>query len=236
MKVHGTSVTQNGAGRMCREVPQAGRLRGVPHGPQGRSGLPQGRGLRQGAWCRSSASTRRCTRRTRRVCTYCHAGDAGDLPNSAFCKGCHKVDMPHPAGFGLKDPSARRRRRTRARTRRRSPRVKPTGATCLKCHEVCLLQRVPPPGSVPTSRGCATTPTWSRRSGAERVLRVPQGDVLLQLPREPGEAGPAQVASSSSSTDWRGTRPRGRALFFVAAAGDCGIVARCLRERRFLRS
>ena len=40
------------------------------------------------------------------VCTYCHAGDAATLPNSAFCKGCHKVEMPHPAGYGMKDPKA----------------------------------------------------------------------------------------------------------------------------------
>lgn len=28
-------------------------------------------------------------------CTYCHAGDAATLPNSKFCKGCHKLEMPH---------------------------------------------------------------------------------------------------------------------------------------------
>lgn len=28
-------------------------------------------------------------------CTFCHAGDAATLANSTFCKGCHKLDMPH---------------------------------------------------------------------------------------------------------------------------------------------
>lgn len=30
------------------------------------------------------------------TCTYCHAGEAATLPNSKFCKSCHKVAMPHP--------------------------------------------------------------------------------------------------------------------------------------------
>jgi len=34
------------------------------------------------------------------LCTYCHAGDAAQLPASGFCNGCHKVAMPHPEGFG----------------------------------------------------------------------------------------------------------------------------------------
>ena len=30
------------------------------------------------------------------VCTYCHAGAQDTLPNSKFCKSCHKLTMPHP--------------------------------------------------------------------------------------------------------------------------------------------
>jgi hypothetical protein len=40
------------------------------------------------------------------VCTYCHSGAAAELPNSKFCTGCHKVKMPHPDGYGLKDEAA----------------------------------------------------------------------------------------------------------------------------------
>lgn len=29
------------------------------------------------------------------VCTYCHAGEPAALPNSKFCKSCHKLEMPH---------------------------------------------------------------------------------------------------------------------------------------------
>ncbi len=36
------------------------------------------------------------------ICTYCHAGAAAELPNSKFCKSCHKIEMPHPDGFGEK--------------------------------------------------------------------------------------------------------------------------------------
>jgi hypothetical protein len=33
-------------------------------------------------------------------CLFCHAGDAATLANSAFCKGCHGLDMPHPVDGG----------------------------------------------------------------------------------------------------------------------------------------
>ncbi|MCL2024781.1 MAG: NapC/NirT family cytochrome c [Coriobacteriia bacterium] len=29
-------------------------------------------------------------------CLFCHAGDAATLPNSAYCIGCHVLEMPHP--------------------------------------------------------------------------------------------------------------------------------------------
>lgn len=34
------------------------------------------------------------------ICTYCHPGDAATLPTSKFCTRCHKLEMPHPSGFG----------------------------------------------------------------------------------------------------------------------------------------
>jgi hypothetical protein len=34
------------------------------------------------------------------TCTFCHAGQAAELPNSKFCKGCHKLEMPHPIDEG----------------------------------------------------------------------------------------------------------------------------------------
>ncbi len=36
------------------------------------------------------------------ICTYCHTGDAAELPNSKFCAGCHKLDMPHKINDGEK--------------------------------------------------------------------------------------------------------------------------------------
>jgi hypothetical protein len=30
------------------------------------------------------------------VCTFCHLGEQDALPNSKFCKSCHKLAMPHP--------------------------------------------------------------------------------------------------------------------------------------------
>jgi hypothetical protein len=36
------------------------------------------------------------------TCTFCHSGTAAELPNSKFCNSCHKLEMPHPDGFGAK--------------------------------------------------------------------------------------------------------------------------------------
>lgn len=35
-------------------------------------------------------------------CTYCHKGEAATLASSSFCKGCHKLEMPHPIDEGSK--------------------------------------------------------------------------------------------------------------------------------------
>ena len=40
------------------------------------------------------------------LCTYCHTGDAATLPKTAFCMGCHKIEMPHADGFAYKDAAA----------------------------------------------------------------------------------------------------------------------------------
>ncbi len=37
------------------------------------------------------------------TCTYCHKGAAAELPNSKFCKGCHKLEMPHKIDDGSKE-------------------------------------------------------------------------------------------------------------------------------------
>ncbi|MCL2491317.1 MAG: NapC/NirT family cytochrome c [Coriobacteriia bacterium] len=57
-------------------------------------------------------------------CLFCHEGDAATLPNSAFCKGCHGLDMPHPTDGGAQKfaHSTQLNDGTYAR------------ATCLNCH------------------------------------------------------------------------------------------------------
>jgi nitrate/TMAO reductase-like tetraheme cytochrome c subunit len=40
------------------------------------------------------------------VCANCHTGDPKSLPASSFCMNCHKLAMPHPSGWGLKNESS----------------------------------------------------------------------------------------------------------------------------------
>ena len=145
------------------------------------------------------------------VCTYCHAGSPGDLPNSAFCKNCHKVDMPHPAGFGMKDPQAPPSKENAGSHAAAITSGQVNRPTCLRLPRACLLQRLPPHGLGPDPDVDALPPVVVKKSGADSVLRMSQRDVLLQLPREPGEAGPAQVATASQRSDWKGPGRRGRA-------------------------
>jgi len=100
------------------------------------------------------------------VCTYCHAGDAANLPNSSFCAGCHKTQMPHPANYGLKDAKAPASSKNggvhvdqlRAKT--------VSSAICVNCHEVEFCNSCHHAGSVPTTPWMKYHPTVVKKTGA----------------------------------------------------------------------
>jgi nitrate/TMAO reductase-like tetraheme cytochrome c subunit len=72
------------------------------------------------------------------VCTNCHPGDPATLPSSAFCMGCHKLIMPHPAGWGLKDSSAPPSGTNGGQHVQDLASGKTTTAVCTNCHDVAF--------------------------------------------------------------------------------------------------
>ena len=70
------------------------------------------------------------------VCTYCHAGDASTLPTSAFCMACHKLEMPHATGWGLKDAAAGPTGANGGQHKDQLNAGKTNTAVCANCHAI----------------------------------------------------------------------------------------------------
>jgi hypothetical protein len=70
------------------------------------------------------------------ICTYCHAGEANTLTKSPFCLACHKIDMPHPTGFGLKDSTAGPTGTNGGQHQDLLNTGKTNAAVCVNCHTV----------------------------------------------------------------------------------------------------
>jgi hypothetical protein len=105
IQVHGGSTNKNGTAgcvEACHKKNDCARCH------QRRNVVPASHGNRYFVRDYSSKPAKHVELYTKdgEVCTYCHKGEAAQLPNSAFCKGCHKVEMPHAAGYGLKDEAA----------------------------------------------------------------------------------------------------------------------------------
>ena len=200
IKVHGSSVTKNGAGGCIEKCHKQADCAACHTAAQGRARSHKAKDFVKvpGADVGNHAAL---YKKDASVCTYCHPGDPDDLPNSTFCKGCHKVAMPHPAGFGMKDPQAPPSKENAGSHAAAITSGQVNRPTCLRCHEPAYCNACHHQGSVPTQPWVRYHPVVVKKSGAERVLRMPQGDVLLQLPREPCEAGPAQVAPLARQRD-----------------------------------
>jgi hypothetical protein len=165
LKVHGTSVTQNGAGGCvakchkqadCVSCHSARKVVPASHKAPGFIKTP-GAELGTHAALYKKDST---------VCTYCHAGDAANLPNSAFCKGCHKVDMPHPSGFGMKDPKAAPSVNNAGTHAQLVTTGQATRASCLTCHEAASCNACHHKGSVTDQPWMRYHPTVVKAGGA----------------------------------------------------------------------
>ena len=166
MKVHGTSVTQNGAGGCvakchkqadCVACHTSRKVVPASHKAAGFIKVPgTERGTHAALYNKDPA-----------VCTYCHAGDAGNLPNSAFCKNCHKIDIPHPNGFGMKDPKAAPSLNNAGTHGQTITSGQVSRATCMKCHEVASCNACHHQGSVPDQQWMRYHPQVVKKSGAD---------------------------------------------------------------------
>jgi hypothetical protein len=92
------------------------------------------------------------------VCTYCHAGDAADLPNSKFCKGCHKIEMPHPTNDS--DPQ-------KFLHKEGFESKELTAAMCENCHQQTFCDECHHEGSVPDKEWVRYHPTVVKKDGAD---------------------------------------------------------------------
>jgi hypothetical protein len=166
MKVHGTSVTQSGAGGCvekchkqadCVACHTARKVVPASHKTPGFIKTP-GTELGTHAALYKKDST---------VCTYCHAGDAANMPNSAFCKNCHKVEMPHPSGYGMKDPAAAPSIENAGTHAQQITSGQATRESCLRCHEVASCNACHHKGSVSDQPWMRYHPAVVKASGAE---------------------------------------------------------------------
>jgi nitrate/TMAO reductase-like tetraheme cytochrome c subunit len=100
------------------------------------------------------------------VCTYCHSGDPANLPNSPFCSGCHKLPMPHPDGFGLKDPQAPASKANAGTHAALLASGKTPRTVCANCHAPDFCNSCHHKDSVATTPWLAYHPNVVKKSGA----------------------------------------------------------------------
>jgi hypothetical protein len=92
------------------------------------------------------------------VCTYCHKGDAASLPNSSFCKGCHKVEMPHKIDDGSKE------KYSHSENLKKTPSNK---NVCKNCHTTSFCDNCHHEGAVSGKPWVRYHPNVVKKSGAD---------------------------------------------------------------------
>lgn len=99
-------------------------------------------------------------------CTYCHKGDVAALPNSKFCNGCHKTEMPHPSGFGPAEgekPTAE----NGGQHAQLFQKKKISRAVCANCHQTSFCNSCHHQGASATKPWVRYHPNVVEKSGAE---------------------------------------------------------------------
>ena len=169
IKVHGASVNKNGSADClkCHGGDSGTDKSFCVKCHQGRKVVPASH--RRAKFVRDYSSSKKAEHvqlfeKDAETCTFCHTGDAAELPNSKFCNGCHKLDDAAPG----------RLRGGWQGQRWRAPEAVPgeedhqEGVCELPPTE--LLQRLPPRGcSWRQAVGAGTTRTWSRRTAPIRA-------------------------------------------------------------------
>ena len=98
-------------------------------------------------------------------CTYCHQGDAATLPTSAFCKACHKLDMPHAIDSGSNQKFVHKDGFQKKQFAK---------ATCLNCHAQQFCDNCHHKGAVTTAPWLRYHPNIVKANGAQACFECHQ--------------------------------------------------------------
>lgn len=92
------------------------------------------------------------------VCTFCHAGDAKTLPNSTFCKNCHKLDMPHAIDDGSNQKFLHKDQFKKKEFKK---------ATCYNCHSQTFCNNCHHKQSKPGTNWMTYHPNIVKKDGSD---------------------------------------------------------------------
>lgn len=99
-------------------------------------------------------------------CTYCHKGAAANLPNSKFCTKCHKLEIPHPSGFGPAE-GAQPKKGNGGQHADLFAKKKVSRATCANCHKPAFCNSCHHQGASTSKPWVRYHPQVVKKSGAE---------------------------------------------------------------------
>jgi len=165
LAVHGGSVEKNGTGTCFQCHPQTGFCQPCH---QSRKIIPPSH--KSNTFVKAPGATlgqhAQLYQKDNAICTYCHPlGTAQTLPNSDFCKGCHKVDMPHPEGFGKTNSEPANGKNGGQHTQLLSS-GQVSEAVCMNCHETAFCDSCHHAQSVPTVPWIKYHPNVVKAKGA----------------------------------------------------------------------
>ena len=92
------------------------------------------------------------------TCTYCHTGAAAELPNSKFCKSCHKLEMPHKIDDGSKEKFPHKDGFEKKTYKK---------AQCANCHKTAFCDNCHHEGSVSGKPWVRYHPNVVKKDGAD---------------------------------------------------------------------
>lgn len=133
-KVHGPMVNKSGAGSCLEKCHKA------EYCVQCHTSLKVVPASHKGTWTRD-VSAKQAVHATTfekqpESCDYCHGKKA---PNgNKFCKGCHKVDMPHPDGYSAVPEGAKAAKGQGGQHAEAFAKKQTTVAVCNNCHNVAF--------------------------------------------------------------------------------------------------
>lgn len=161
IRVHGSSVAKNGPDtciEKCHKKTDCVRChqrRDVRPGSHKKKGF-----VRQGG--KSLGSHAAQFKKDGSICTYCHTGALDNLPNSKFCKNCHRVSIPHQI-----DESSKQKFEHKPSFEKKQVKK----STCYRCHSVKTCNNCHHPDGAKSSRAWVRYhPVVVKKSGAAPCL------------------------------------------------------------------